>query len=309
MIYGGKIILKTRFTNILYELIVEKKMKLMESLELIVKHNNNESKSYFERNNIIGKTASFLLSEMLNGTTFANGLKKCPYINFDNIYIAFINYAERTGQINETISFLNKRCIRKKENKYKLFQASLYPFLVIFLATMGSTFLAVKQYFNFCYDTFIYLGLLVFFSFIVFLGIKKTLGENKIYEAFLGIGFLLRAGISLYDAVGCGAQIVGVSSKEGIKFQIARDKLLLGMDIEKAFSLGKKYENAFFYANKTGGKIDVFEKLADWIFIADEKKRKICFSLIEPIFILITGMFLMLIVSNVFLPYISNFNF
>lgn len=285
-----------KFTSILYELIVSKGLSLKDSLEVISERNNN----------IVSKTGKYLLNVVLQGTSLSNGLRKCPYIKFDNIYILFIYYGEQTGNIKETITFLNKRCNRLKENNFKLVEASSYPILVIFISLCLCLYLYSDNIYNFNNEIFIYLFILISICIFLFLGFRKIVGENKIYEAFLGIGFLVKAGINLYDAVGCGAQIVGVSSCFGIKFQKAREKLLLGMNMHQAFSLGKKYENAFFYAEKTGGKTDVFEKLANWIGDDDEKKRKICFSLIEPIFILLTGLFLIVLVVNFFLPYMSD---
>ena len=285
-----------RFTSILYELIVCKGISLKDSLELIADKNNN----------IISKTGKYLLNSILQGTSLSNGMKKCPYIKFDNIYISFIYYSEKTGNLNETITFLMKRCNRIKENNFKLFEATSYPFFVILISVCLCFYLMKENSLKFGNEIYRYLFFLFFVCFFVFLGIKKIIGEDKIYEAFLGIGFLVKAGINLYDAVGCGVQIVGAYSSNGIKFQKAREKLLLGMNLHEAFSLGKKYSNAFFYAEKSGGKTDVFEKLARWVGEDDEKRRKICLSLIEPIFILITGLFLIVLVVNFFLPYMSD---
>lgn len=289
----------TKFTNILADMVVDKGFSLKESLEIMAK----------KERSLIGKTGSFLLGSILQGASLSNSMRRCKYVNFDDIYISFINYAEKSGNFKETILFLKKRCNRREENKYRIIEASIYPVIVIFLSVLFCFYFKNEKYFNLDNDIFAYMFFLIFICFVLFFLISKIIGENKIYEAFLGISFLLKAGISLYDAIGCGAQIAGVTTKIGIMFEKAREKLLFGMDLQHAFSLGKKYDDVFYFAGKIGGKIDVFEKIASLLLKEDEKKRKLCLSLIEPAFILITGLFLIIIVINFFLPNLSDMFF
>lgn len=291
-----------KFTELLYELFVNKSLDLKESLQII-------SCSKKQKNNVMSKSARYILDEIMKGDSLANSMSKCPYINFDDIYISFINFAEQTGQFKETIEFLKKRCDRKKDVKEKVIEAGVYPTVVVCLAGGGCLYLKVSNLFFIQNKFFIHLGFLFIVSIFIFLCIKKFIGENKLYEAFLAVGFLLKAGINMYDAMNCGAQIVGVTTKFGKLFNQAGSKLLLGMDLEKAFSLGDKYSEAFYYGGKAGGKADIFEKIANWIGEKDEKRRIICLSLIEPFFILVTGGFLIILVVNVFMPYISNLSF
>lgn len=288
--------MEEKFTEILFELIVEKNISLKESLILISEKNNG----------IIGKTCSYLLDSILQGINLSSAMRKNKYMSFDDIYITFINYGEKTGNIKETISFLYKRGKRKQENLFRVFEASVYPFFVILTTIIMCIYLKIQNIFSFGMKFYFFLILIILLCLILFYFIRKLIGENKIYEAFLGIGFLLKDGINLYDAIICGARIVGLTTKEGNLFLKAGEKLLFGMDLQKSFSFIKKYSNAFYYASKSGGNIDIFEKIAIWIGNEDEKKRKICFSLIEPIFIMVTGLFLIIIVSNLFLPYLTN---
>lgn len=300
-----------KFTKVLYELVVEKNLSIEESLKIISKNyskTRNNLNSFFG-GNVITKTACFLLDEMMNGAILSNSMRRCSYINFGDIYISFINCAERSGNIKETLTYLKKKYERKKENQFKLVEAVIYPVVVICLAVGGILFLHISNLFEINNNVIFYISVLLFITVLIFIGIFKALSENKLYEAFLAVGFLLKAGVNLYDAVGYGGQILGITTKYGEKFQEAREKLLLGMDLEQAFCLGEKYSNAFFYADKGGGKIEVFEKMANWIGDIDEKKRSICISLIEPISILITGVFLIIVVANIFMPYISQFSF
>ena len=65
-------------------------------------------------------------------------------------------------------------------------------------------------------------------------------------------------------------------------------------------------EEAFFYAENSGGENDVFEKIASWINSRDEKRRAICFKLVEPFFISGTGLFLLVFLVNLVLPMMTQ---
>jgi type II secretory pathway component PulF len=65
-------------------------------------------------------------------------------------------------------------------------------------------------------------------------------------------------------------------------------------------------DQAFFYAENSGGENDVFEKIALWLNTRNEKKRSICIKLIEPVFISGTGIFLLIFLVNLVLPLFSE---
>ena len=123
------------------------------------------------------------------------------------------------------------------------------------------------------------------------------------------MGFLIKGGESLANAVSDAAIILGYDSKEGRLFADAGKKLSYGIGLKDSFSLEmwrssvrSELEEAFFYAEKTGGENDVFEKIALQLYVRDEKRRALCFRLIEPFFILGTGIFLMIFLMNLVIP-------
>ena len=156
-------------------------------------------------------------------------------------------------------------------------------------------------------------GLLFFFF--------RIIGNNTLFEAFTAVDFLLRNGIELSEAVGCAVQIVGPSSKAGRLFENARLKLSYGMDLRSAFgcrSYEQSYEEwgsrqilsklkeAFYYADAGGSKDDLFERLASYLMEKTERNRELCLSLIEPVFILVTGGFIFILLMTFFMPVITD---
>lgn len=304
------------FTESLKELTGEN-LTLFQSLKII-----SNSKV---TNRKIRNGAENIASAVERGTLFSNALKTCPYIRFDPVYTSFLSFAEKNGNLAETLKFLCERARRLEENRNSLAGALIYPLFVVFLVLVISIMFL-------CSDSLLPMGTVVFgidekkafesvvFSFMTFLCLASALvymvfrfmGEDKLYEAFLAGGFLSKNGISLAHACSMASVILGIDSKSGIVFQKAREGLEYGMDLRTAFSRGKnnklqkKIEMALLVSEETGNKDEVFLKIADNLKRDNEKNRKYCMTLIEPAFIVLTGVFVMGIVINVILPVFSE---
>lgn len=297
------------FTDSLYELFVEQKLTLVKSLEVIS----------FEQKSAVQKTAEKIKNDLLQGCSFSNSLQTCTFLNFDQIYISFIKFAETTGNLGQTLEFLKRRCARKELCNTKLVEASLYPSFIIVLTILLCIFLSFYTS-AVCSETEcsilgiqkdLFLAVLILFVLCAFIFsiIRQNLKENKVYEAFLAISFLLKSGVNVAVAVEAGILISGPGSRNGNLFQIAKERLEFGMDVFTAFEcfkLNENMKNIFHYARTAGSKSDVFEKIAVRMEIEDEKKRKRCLSLIEPLFIGITGLFLMMVLVSYLLPMMTD---
>lgn len=297
------------FTDSLYELFVEQKLTLVKSLEIIA--NEKQSK--------VQKAADRIKTDLQQGCTFSNALQTCSFLDFDQIYISFVSFAEITGNLQQTLEFLKKRCERKEQSNTKLTEASLYPSFVIifaiglciFLGFYTSSLYGTESFNSFISQKNLFSSvlLLLSFCFVIFAMIKKNLQENKMYESFLAISFLIKSGVNVSVAVGAGIIITGPGSKYGALFQSAKEKLEFGMDVFNAFdcfSLRPELKNAFYYAQMAGNKSDVFEKIATRMGVEDEKRRRKCLALIEPVFIGITGMFLMIVLVLYLMPMMTD---
>lgn len=310
---------RLKFTQNLWDLIELKKCGLKNALYIM-------SKNGSQKNKIISLSAANLYAALYNGSSFSNALKVCPFVEFGKDYISFISFAERSGKIEKTLGFLKEKLERNEQNLEKIKEASIYPAFVIILAvTAGITlYLYSSSLFSRERDNpqmipQLYSSLILSFSFlllfclIAFAVLKKTLGTNKLYEAFLATGFLVKAGESLANAVSNAVNILGYDTKEGQFFADAGEKLSYGISVKNAFSLnakemgrGVEIEEAFFYAENSGGENELFDKIALCLNARDEKRRTICFKLIEPFFLTGTGIFLLVFLMNSVLPLITD---
>ena len=306
---------KKHFTQLLEDLVCNKACDLQSALYLLSKR---KSKKY----SIVTQSAQLVYDSLRQGNSFSMALKNCTFIRFDEMYVSFVGFAERCGKIESTLSFLNKKCCREEENASMLIQASVYPVFVVVVsvaATVGlllySNSLWDQEAFGFQFSENLFSSFYLSFSFLImfciaaFFLLRKILGTNKLYEAFLATGFLIKGGESLANAVNGAVSILGYDSKEGQLFAQAGKKLSYGVSLKSAFelnswnsSLRQELEEAFFYAENSGGENDVFEKIALWLNAKDEKRRAICFKLLEPFFICGTGVFLLVFLMNLVLP-------
>lgn len=300
------------FTDGLYELIVEQKISLTKSLEIME----------FEKKSAVQKACMKIREELLAGNSFSLALQSCSIIDFDSVYISFICFSELTGNLPAMVSFLKKRCDRRENCTVKLWEASMYPAFIILLAIGICIFLA---YYNTSLSMdfadavyagnngklWIAISLLLFVCSLVFLILKGRLKENKLYEAFLAISYLINSGVNVSMAVGAGIIISGSDSKYGLLFQKAKEKLEFGMDVYNAFDnfqLDTELKNAFYYAHMAGNRSDIFEKIAVRLGACDEKRKQRCLAMLEPMFIGLTGMFLIAILVTYLMPIITNTN-
>ena len=305
---------KRKFTQELSELICSRKFDLQNALDMMSRNTSENAK-------ISSMAARNIYKCMIDGSTCSDALKLCPYINFDSVYISFVRFAERCGCLEKTLVFLKDKCLREEENFNKLVQACAYPLFVVVLSVAAGLFLYVylaaalegqqseAGYSNLFSSLILSLSFLIVFCLTAFVFLKKTLGINKLYEAFLAMGFLIKGGESLANAVKDAVNILGFDSKEGRLFAAAGKNLSYGLGLKDSFALNlwkgsarSELEEAFFYAEKCGGENDVFEKIALQLNARDEKRRALCFRLLEPFFISGTGIFLMIFLMNLIIP-------
>ncbi len=293
------------FTKVLYELFIKQGLTLTQSLLIM------RSKPKHDR---ISRAADAIYSSLENGSLFSNALRVCRYCSFDAVYISFVSVAEKNGDLKTTLTFLKQKLEREAECRKKIEGALIYPIFVVSVSIAATIFIGLyTKTENYQLLMKFVLGLISVCGFLIFL-IIKMLGENRLFEAFTAVDFLLRNGIELSEAVGCAIQIAGPSSRTGKLFENARIKLLYGMNLQNAFLpaeedhrlFNSKLQEAFYYADTGGSKEDLFGRIAAYLNEEKERIRNVCISLIEPLFIVITGGFILLLLMTFYMPLINN---
>ena len=291
--------MQKEFTDALYELFVKQNLSLSRSLLIMSKK---------PRKDRVKLAAEIIYSALENGNPFSSALRSCEKISFDDGYIAFILLAEKNGDLKSAITYLRKKLSRQSEQRKKLIGASIYPSFVILMAIAACLFIGLYtdtgDFYQLAKYSFVFL-LLCFSTYAV---IIKMLSDDKLYEAFTAVDFLLKNGIELSEAVGCAVQVAGPGGSLGKFFEDARIKLTYGMDLRNAFDCKKsrKFSEIFYYADTGGSHLDLFERIAAGLESENERRRLICFSLIEPVFIVMTGGFILVLLMTFFMPLIND---
>jgi len=296
------------FTAALYELFVSQNISLSQSLLIM---------SRKPKKDCVSRAASLIYASLENGSIFSNALKACGAISFDESYVSFIRLAEKNGDLKSAVIYLKKKLERNAEDKKRLIGVSVYPAFVLLLSVAACVFIGVYTGTADFKLLAKYLVVLFFICALIFFLIVKMLASSRLYEAFTAVDFLLRNGIELSEAVGCAVQVAGPCSKVGRLFENARLRLSYGMDLQSAFrvkavfgggvfSASSKLTEAFYYADLGGSREDMFGRIASYLASEKEKSRLICLSLVEPVFIVITGGFLLIILMTFFMPLINN---
>ncbi|MBR1638355.1 MAG: type II secretion system F family protein [Treponema sp.] len=288
-----------KLTDDLDELFVKQGLSLADSLEVIAGHENGRKKR-------LQNTAAYILSSLRHGNSLSNAMKECPYMRFGEVYISFIMLAEKSGNLIETISFLKKKCEREYSGKMKIAEASVYPLFVIFLSFAAG--LLLLKYTNAAVDgTLISLFFfLIAVALAIFILCRGILKEDKLADAFFAVDFLVKSGNSISAAVGFSAYVTGVNSRIGMKMLEAKSKLEYGMGLCDALMLKGRMMEILYFAEKGASRSDVFEKLALWEEARFERKRRICLELLEPVFICIAGLFLLILIIHIFMPFMND---
>ena len=291
------------FTKALYELFVVEGLSLSNSLMVMKAKPKADS---------VSKAAASIYSLLESGSLFSNALRSCRVVIFDDVYISFVSIAEKNGDLKSALLYLKQKLEREAECRKKIAGALVYPFFVVLISIIASLYVGLYTDSPDLLLLVKYVLCLILICAMLFILIMKMLGNSSLFESFTAVDFLLRSGIELSEAVACAVQIAGPSSKIGKLFENARMKLSYGMDLQSAFcgmsggSLASKIKEAFYFADAGGSKDDLFEKVAAYLSAEKERSRAICLSLIEPLFIVITGGFILVLLMTFFMPVITD---
>ena len=292
------------------ELYVKQGLTLTEALGIVAARGNSDGHFIASRvlkaSDKLARIADFILDSLKRGNLFSNALKECPLVKFDSVFIAFIRIAEHSGNLGETVSFLKSRYERMDNNRKKIIEASIYPVFVIAAAVGAGS--GILRY------TEARLDGNVIAAFLILLGVCtsvlffmwRCLKEDRLLDSLYAVDFLVKSGNSVASAVGFAAHVAGVNSEVGMKFAEAKMKLEYGIPLSEALEFKGYAAEILYFAEKGGTTSDVFGKLAQLQERSFLQRRKICLSLAEPVFISLTGIFLLILVINIFMPFMTD---
>ena len=290
--------------------LLESEIPLKNSLEVLSAENSI--------NINVKKMSTEILEKLSEGFSFSSALNLSSF-SIKERYLTLISASESGGSLIQALKFIKEIFTQKKELEERIKSVSLYPSLVVSIA-LAATFVLLHFRNEFLVSvpenelySGVFTAIAVLFAGIgaVALYIKKAMGENVLYSVFFALSFLSEAGFDFSNCLDI-AIMYSVQDKEiNMALQNVKTKIQEGEGLGEAFSHFKIFPKdivARLSLAEIHGNIDKVTKgIAKSIEKKDVAKRNQCMQLIEPLLILCTGLYILILVETIVLPFLTSF--
>ena len=290
--------------------LLESEIPLKNSLEVLSAENSI--------NMNVKKMSTEILEKLSEGFSFSSALNLSSF-SIKERYLTLISASESGGSLIQALKFIKEIFTQKKELEERIKSVSLYPSLVVSIA-LAATFVLLHFRNEFLVSvpenelySGVFTAIAVLFAGIgaVALYIKKAMGENVLYSVFFALSFLSEAGFDFSNCLDI-AIMYSVQDKEiNMALQNVKTKIQEGEGLGEAFSHFKIFPKeivARLSLAEIHGNIDKVTKgIAKSIEKKDVAKRNQCMQLIEPLLILCTGLYILILVETIVLPFLTSF--
>ena len=290
--------------------LLESEIPLKNSLEVLSAENSI--------NMNVKKMSAEILEKLSEGFSFSSALNLSSF-SIKERYLTLISASESGGSLIQALKFIKEIFTQKKELEERIKSVSLYPSLVVSIA-LAATFVLLHFRNEFLVSvpenelySGVFTAIAVLFAGIgaVALYIKKAMGENVLYSVFFALSFLSEAGFDFSNCLDI-AIMYSVQDKEINKALLnVKTKIQEGEGLGEAFSHFKIFPKdivARLSLAEIHGNIDKVTKgIAKSIEKKDVAKRNQCMQLIEPLLILCTGLYILILVETIVLPFLTSF--
>ena len=290
--------------------LLESEIPLKNSLEVLSAENSI--------NMNVKKMSAEILEKLSEGFSFSSALNLSSF-SIKERYLTLISASESGGSLIQALKFIKEIFTQKKELEERIKSVSLYPSLVVSIA-LAATFVLLHFRNEFLVSvpenelySGVFTAIAVLFAGIgaVALYIKKAMGENVLYSVFFALSFLSEAGFDFSNCLDI-AIMYSVQDKEINRALLnVKTKIQEGEGLGEAFSHFKIFPKdivARLSLAEIHGNIDkVTRGIAKSIEKKDVAKRNQCMQLIEPLLILCTGLYILILVETIVLPFLTSF--
>lgn len=293
-------------------------MTLRDSLKIM-----SQSVSSKRRTDVTTLAAREIYAFLENGSFFSNALSSCSVIKFDNTIISFMATAEQTGKVRETVDFLRQRAERIENVSAKFMSALIYPLFVVAVTFAGGL---AFVFFGNQIAQFAYGGDVTNYQHIAAVGVIRSAAflacvllfcaflffqlanHETEYDVFAALNFLTSANVHLSSALDSALVVAKNNSRLAKKLFTVKIRLDSGVSPADSFVdvFDKVTTQSLYNSCKTGNEQKMFATASSYISQRNELYWKKLVSLVEPFFIVVAGVCLMIVISSTVLPLISN---
>lgn len=307
-----------RFTELFYNLI-SSGFSLSESLSILSRPSMNNTVRVFAEKIENGVKHGLRLSEAMKNVTVSGGKKVFP-----DTYISLMRNVDKTGNLIQPLRHLCEYFAIRSQMRERMFSAVAYPAFIVCVSIIGTAMLFFKGTpylvsLHMIGDStiasmrwgittaliFLILSILIFLC-IVF----KFVGKESIETRIFRILFLFsEAGLPVTESLPT-CILEAANTKAGIALVNIKKKVSEGAKFDAAFRQSKYFSPmvldmiAVGCENADQGKL--FEKIYLYYAHKDLKNQKIIANATEPVLIIITGVYLLLLLQTSIIPIMAG---
>jgi general secretion pathway protein F len=279
-----------------------------------------------ETGGAVQETAAKLMSVLKKGGGFSEGLAYASGRNFafPDMYRGIIQSSEQTGNIEAAVSHVVGDLERKIKARETITVAMMYPAVVAVIA-LGGTVVLITRGIPFFSESGILSGVFlaqalrsVLFAgtFLLVSGVLLTMACYRLFvmdsyefRIFYELHFLLAGGIPLSGAVTQCIMSIG-ENKWGRALVYVKKEIISGGRIAGAFEKTGVFPGYITgwlnIGDKNGEVTTVCGRIAGYYRKRDEGRRDIVLRCMEPVFIVLTGIYLLILVQGIILPILTR---
>jgi len=297
--------------------LLKGKTSIVDALQIL-------SREGIEKN--ITTVSSSLLLAMKKGKSLSESLgsinKSKAY--FEPLHLTLITAAELTGNIEVILERIVMDLKRKQKAKETVLNILIYPSMIVLLAIIGTAIIIAKgipffvsegllssdvkadAIFGICFAGAVLLlggGLLFMVYFKIFYN------DSPAFRIFHLLNFLLQNNVSLLEAL--SQCIISLKqTKYGKSLVLIKKDIASGISFSAAFEKTKQFSPYVLgwlsVAASQGSISEICGCIKNYYADKDNKTRDIAAKLIEPMIIVLTGFYLLIVMVTVVLPIITS---
>jgi len=279
--------------------------------------------------NVVRQNAISVLDSMHKGNGFVPSLQKTNAQPLSGLrlfpsHIALLEVAQKTGTLPPILRDIVQDLRDRSRAREGFYAAIMYPLLVILIAFIGSILLYVKGLPLFVQNGLMdesthataLQGLIFGLLFLVISGVGIFIWFNSLFghdspetTIFRILSFLMRHGVGLPEALDQCLEAVGNVKAERAVFLVKK-----GVNSGKSIAAAFK-DTGFFapfaiawltIARDNGNAISIFENLWSYYRNKNDQLRIQASRFIEPLIIVLTGVYLFILIQAVILPILTH---
>lgn len=266
-------------------------------------------------NGKVRRAAEEIERKLCEGSSFSAAISQCENIAFPKIYTSFLEIAQETGNICETMSYLEATENEKKDNKNDLKTICLYPVFVTILTFIFSIVLyRYSSFFTLSADVkkSVFIKSTVFISVSAvacFWFLKRIYLQTKKLNLLNGLSFLVSSGVDIKTSLEISISLAEEKKSLERKILSAIDELERGKNISEAISFLSSKDKYIFEIENTCGNLS--RSLKTLLVLENERrneKLKRIKNLSEPVMILIVSIYILIMAKGLVIPALFNYS-